>query len=642
MVEGKKKGHHTRKKKKTPQSICATPIQVPVFNSSYNKHKDFYTWVNEDWLRTTEIPSYENDFGVSEEVERCIAEKSKEIILSPQAPQHIQDLANSCLHSKSHEGINYLQSILDTIETINTEEDVHTHFAQLCKFRFPSLLKVKYTIEADKKVRFSIDVMTPGLYYSYYENSEIARHYKSLLHKIEDLFKIPRISKIYALEKKIVMNANLLSNDQDYKTTGYMLERKFPSIPWKLWFDVIGLHGWRKMTLYYSSPRWIRYVGKLVREVPIKYWKLYLAKCYIINSLRYLPSPYNTIDFEFFGKVLQGQAKISPKEELLLRVVYDYLPDSFSKTFWEKVEQPNLVSDVHAFIGTLIESAKHRLQTTEWMQPHTRKAAIQKVSSMLVEAVRPRTWPPEPKLTLDPSNFLKNVYTLGEVNTQIIISRINQPYVFWDEGIYRVNAYYFNENNQILIPYGSCVEPFYIQDHRENIAWNYGGLGCVIGHEMCHGFDEEGKEYNEKGERKRWWTRSDNMAYNKKTKELIHLYSKQIIEGRHMNGVQTLSENIADLAGVGIALQALKDSLVGRSPEEVKEEYKKFFISFAISWRTKYRLAKLKSLMTTDSHSPAFLRVNLVVQQFDEWYEAFDIDSDSSLYIPHAHRIRIF
>ena len=147
-------------------------------------------------------------------------------------------------------------------------------------------------------------------------------------------------------------------------------------------------------------------------------------------------------------------------------------------------------------------------------------------------------------------------------------------------------------------------------------------------------------EYNEKGEKKRWWTRSDNIAYNKKIEELVHLYSKQIVVGHHIDCEQTLSENIADLAGVGIALQALKDALKGKS--EIKEEYKKFFISFAISWRTKYRNEKLKSLITVDSHSPAFLRVNLVVQQFDEWYEAFDIRSDSKLYIAPGHRIRIF
>jgi len=641
MVETKKRSHHTRKKKKTHQSICTIPIQVPALTSSYNntlKGKDFYTWVNHEWLHTTKIPPFENDFSVSEEVERCISEKSKEIIMSPTAPQYIKDLAESSKHT--NEGAKFLYSVLLSLACLRTEEDVHTHFAQVCKIHFPSIFKLTYKIEADKTARLCIDVNAPGLYSSYYDDPETVKRYKTFLHNLGKEFQIPEMQKIYGIEKNIVMAANNLSNDEYYKIKGYRLERKFPAIPWKIWFNTLGLNNWRKMTLYYTSPRWIRYIGRVIREVPISYWKLYLAKCYIVNSLSFLPSPYNELYFDFFGKTLQGQKEKSPSDEVLVKVVHNYLPNSFSKLFWESINDPALVSDVDAFIKTLVESAKHRIKTTEWLQPKTREAAIQKVSSMIIEAVRPHAWAPEHNIALEPNNFLKNIFTLGEITTDTILSRINEKYVFWDEGIYRVNAYYFNENNQMLIPYGTCVEPFFIKNHKENLAWNYGGLGCIIGHEMCHGFDEDGKEYNEKGEKKRWWTRSDNIAYNKKIEELVHLYSKQIVAGHHIDGEQTLSENIADLAGVGIALQALKDALKGKS--EIKEEYKKFFISFAISWRTKYRNEKLKSLITVDSHSPAFLRVNLVVQQFDEWYEAFDIRSDSKLYIAPGYRIRIF
>jgi hypothetical protein len=233
---------------------------------------------------------------------------------------------------------------------------------------------------------------------------------------------------------------------------------------------------------------------------------------------------------------------------------------------------------------------------------------------------------------------------MGEESTHSFYTRLGHRYKVWEEGIYRVNAYYFNENNEIMIPYGTCIEPFYINS-KDSLCYNYGGLGSIIGHELCHGFDEEGKDYNEKGEKKSWWTRSDNTAYNHKTKDLIHLYSKQIVEGKHVDGEKTLSENIADLAGLGISLQALKDSMVMRGVvdmRDVKEEYKKFFISFATSWRTKYRHEKLKSSLGIDNHSPAFLRVNLVVSQFDEWYEAFDIHSDSKLYVAPMNRIRIF
>ena len=649
MAAQRKRGSVTRKKKKMKsKSICATPIQVPVLSSSYSNKTgdDFYTWVNEPWLKDTKIPTFENDFGVSEEVERCIFKKSKEIIESPDAPNSLKTLANSCLRAKPEASIEFLKSVLQTMNCIKDEEDVFAHFAQLSKSGFASIFKLQYNIEPDKTVRLCIDVNSPGLHYSYYEDPSTVRTYKAFLKKLEGVFEIPDLSNMYSLEKYISSMSATLWNDTNYKIKGYKLERKFPRVFWKTWFDTIGLEGWRNMTFYYSSPRWIRFIGKIVRQVPVSYWKLYLAKSYIVNSIPFLQSPYDDIDFEFFEKFLQGQEKKTPRDELLVRIVHDYMQDSFSKLFWERIEstQKHLVPEIRNFAETLVEAAKHRLKTIEWMRPETREAAVKKVSAMIIETVRPKKWSPEIRVDLDSENLLKNIFVLGEMNMQIILSRINKPYTFWEEGIYRVNAYYFNENNEIMIPYGTCIEPFYINS-KDSIGSNYGGLGSIIGHELCHGFDEEGKEYNEKGEKKSWWTRSDNAAYNHKTKDLIHLYSKQIVEGKHVDGEKTLSENIADLAGLGISLQALKDSMVVRGVvdmRDVKEEYKKFFISFATSWRTKYRHEKLKTSLGVDNHSPAFLRVNLVVSQFDEWYEAFDIHSDSKLYVSPMNRIRIF
>ena len=219
-------------------------------------------------------------------------------------------------------------------------------------------------------------------------------------------------------------------------------------------------------------------------------------------------------------------------------------------------------------------------------------------------------------------------------------SRFGHEYTTWEEGVYRVNAYYFNENNEIMIPYGTMISPFY--SVKASNAWTYGALGSIIGHEMCHGFDEDGKNYDAYGQRKKWWSRKDNIAYNHKTKALIELYSKQSVLGKKINGKKTLSENIADLGGLGISLQALKDNLEEKPLEERLSAYREFFIAYASSWRTKYRDEKLRHSLETDRHSPAFLRVNLIVSQFDEWYEAFGISKESDLYIEPEKRIRIF
>jgi putative endopeptidase len=168
--------------------------------------------------------------------------------------------------------------------------------------------------------------------------------------------------------------------------------------------------------------------------------------------------------------------------------------------------------------------------------------------------------------------------------------------------------------------------------------------GSVIGHEMCHGFDEDGRNYGADGQKKKWWTRHDNYIYSKITKALVELFDKQQVFDKHVSGKKTLSENIADLGGVAISLEALKEELARRKAdsETVLKELRAFFIAFATSWRTKLRDEKLRSSIELDRHAPAFLRVNLVVSQFDEWYEAFGIGPEAALYVKPEDRIRIF
>jgi putative endopeptidase len=218
------------------------------------------------------------------------------------------------------------------------------------------------------------------------------------------------------------------------------------------------------------------------------------------------------------------------------------------------------------------------------------------------------------------------------MNMSNMLSRLGQINRYWDEGIYRVNAYYYSENNEIMIPYGTTYSPFY--SSKKSMAWNYGALGSILGHEICHAFDDDGKTYDVHGQKKKWWSRKDNLRFNQKSKALIKLFHSQTVDGTHLNGKKTLGENIADLGGVAIALEALQNNL----PEgaDTQEAYREFFIAFAVSWRTKYRKQKLQRMIESDVHAPAEFRVNCVVTQFDEFYEAFDIEEKPK------EKIRIF
>jgi putative endopeptidase len=252
--------------------------------------------------------------------------------------------------------------------------------------------------------------------------------------------------------------------------------------------------------------------------------------------------------------------------------------------------------------------------------------------------------PQESLVKLNPEKLVENVLTLAEADFQDEIQRIDKTLnvKVWDDPVFAVNAYYYNEGNRLILPAGILRWPFFHPDASD--GWNYGGLGATIGHEISHAFDNDGKEYDDHGNKNPWWSKEEIAAYQKKTKALIELYSKTKYFGHSLNGYLTLSENIADLGGVDIALAALKSVLKQRKagPETIKKELRDFFMSYAVSWRTKEKKAKAMQSLFMDVHAPPPARVNNIVCQFDEWYEAFDITPGEVLYKDPQHRIRIF
>jgi putative endopeptidase len=650
-MDSRSKYKTSRKRQKrspSPQIHCAIPTQARALSySSPLKAQDFYKWVNQKWLRKTPMPTFENDYGISEEVERCIYEKSLHILMdikngTSKDPDHVflRTLTESCLHSGSqHTSVEYLQRVIHTLECIQDSNDVVRELAKLSSIGYASLFSFQYIVE-DSKITLCLNGNVSALPTPFYSDKEKIKHYKELLQKLAGDFHMDNLERVFPMEHSFALKLDEVWSEENHKTTGRQLANKFPGIPWDIWFEAHNLQNWKSMPIVYRSPRWIRFVSQMLKEVSIDFWKLYIARAYIVTSLRFLPPPYDEMDFAFFGKLSQGQIDKTPQKELLVNIVHDYCGDLFSKVYWEKEGDKEVEESVNGFVESIFQATYRRIEKTEWLSPKTRERAIQKVRSIRREVVRPSSWAPFTPIELDSNNLLFNIFRLGEMLMGSLFRRVGQTLRYWDEGIYRVNAYYYSENNEIMIPYGTTLSPFYSPKFSD--AWNFGALGSIIGHEICHAFDEDGRLRNEKGEREKWWTRKDNLQYNNRSKKLIALFNKQTIEEKHVDGKKTLSENIADLGGLAIALDALQHTLQDKDEDEKKEIYREFFIAFTVSWRTKYRPKKLQRAIEMDTHAPAFLRVNLVVSQFEEWIEAFDIQSDDPMYREPKERIRIF
>ena len=340
----------------------------------------------------------------------------------------------------------------------------------------------------------------------------------------------------------------------------------------------------------------------------------------IIHFLQVLPPPYDTWEFEFFGKRLKGQTEKLPQERVALQVVEKLLDASLGDLFAKKYVSPIVKQECMEIAKEIKRGAMHVAGSTTWLEPATRQKAMLKVKNIHLNVAYPTVPQKDIKTKLDPENMLKNIFALSALEFKNEMKKINtilEPYV-WEDTVFAVNAYYYSEGNRLFLPSGILRWPFFHPNASD--GWNFGGLGASIGHEISHAFDNDGNEYDENGNKHSWWSKQESERYAHTTKDLIELFNKTQYVGEYMNGELTLSENIADLGGLAIALSSLKERLSRKKVlgDKYKDQLRDFFISYAVSWRSKEKKKKALQGLFMDVHSPSPLRVNNIVCQFDD------------------------
>jgi putative endopeptidase len=307
----------------------------------------------------------------------------------------------------------------------------------------------------------------------------------------------------------------------------------------------------------------------------------------ILHAVSILPPPYDDYHYNFYEKMLEGQHTKLPQKYLTLILVKKYLTQPLSEIYRKYFLKDSLKENTTEFIKKIRNSAIEQINKNKWLQYTTKTIARTKIKEMILSIGWPEKNMPYIFPDLQTNNLLENVYLLSEtisIQEIQILNKSIKPGMYWQEPTFNVNAFYYNEINQLLVPAASLMYPFFSE--KKSIGWNYGGLGCVIGHEIVHAFDENGKKYGPKGLYKNWWLKIDNRRYNIYSKKLINFYNKTKIYGTFIDGKSTLNENLADLGGISIALHALKNEIKEKTDKEKKQELQDFFISYAVSWRT--------------------------------------------------------
>lgn len=649
------------------QKSLLAKVVVPPMVEKPTAGDDFYRACNETWLLKTPLPRYRVSYSVSEEIEDYLEEplyaiarqatlraaQGKEAKTAEDAAEDaIGRLVMSAIRpEKQGANLAHLKQSMRNLACLRTQEDVAITLGQLIRFGIPTVLTVGVDVAYDRGRRHHILVLEPGSLglpdANYYiqkkggiQRPEILREYRELLE-----FITREIDPGFTLADGISTEAELAEPLAKFvESTEIQLvqftevRQKFSAIPWDALFKGLGCSIPRGRIGIVAMP-WLSVVNSMMKSLPIDHWRRLFGIHTAIHGIAYLPAPFDDRHFQLFGRRLQAQVSKTPQHVLTMSVLKtlmsEYMSYFFVKRYLDSAERVRATQ----FVDSLIAAAKRRIQANDWMEEATRKAIITKLSATSRSVFYEITRPPSPIPALQTDIFLANIYLLAAATFDADIARLDRPVAHTEhtgEPAFTVNAFYYQELNQLVLPAGNFVWPFY---SAKRLGWSYGGIGATIAHELVHAFDEEGKMIDARGESRPLWSARDERQYTTRLQQLIQRFNQAKVGTTPVNGLRTASENLADLGGVAIALDALEAQLHGKVNR--LEELRDFFWSYAVSWRTKIRETKAIQQIFMDRHAPPKYRVNYIVSQFDQWYEAFGVKTGDDLYIPPEERIRI-
>lgn len=652
-------------KTRRKEAIPAQPY-IPEPNASIKPGLDFYQYVNSKWLRHASIPPYLSSYGVSEEIEDGIKVELESILTEtrhkirtiphkdiPHTTYLLGTLTESALNPQIQDNnVRLLQSMITTLNCIRDTTDVGSTIADFVKHRIPTLLNMFVApMESNSKnKRLILSLGSFGLPDSMYykgtiETSRVLSAYAKLLTRVGKDFGVEDLHQILGFEQEIAQAFDESQGDSEVLLKGAELKQTYKHIPWEAIFNTIPLpHNFETQQFVIVSKKYLKSLNHWFHTWTVHAWKLILAANMILFFLPLLPPPYDDLHFELYQKRLRDQTEKTPQKILALKLAQQWLGASLGSLYVQNYVSPDTKQLASHLAVSIRASAARTAKSTPWLSAKTQEIAEKKVKSIYLGIGYPTKMKTDKKTQLSADNLLKNVLQLASLDFSDQMTEIDKPLhpEQWDDDVFSVNAYYYNEGNRLILPAGILRWPFFHPAASD--GWNYGGLGATIGHEISHAFDNDGKDFDQNGNLNPWWTKKESKIYHEKTKDLIRLYDKTEYFGQHLNGVLTLSENIADLGGISIALNALKQLLVSKQvpKEKHKEELCHFFMSFAVSWRTKEKKTKALQSLFMDVHAPPPARVNNIVSQFDEWYECFDVQPGDALYIDPKDRIQIF
>ncbi|GAA0585065.1 M13 family metallopeptidase [Rhizomicrobium electricum] len=653
--------------------LGAWGVDLAGMDRSVKPGDDFFAYVNGNWEKQAVIPPDRSNIGTGQNLAILSEKRMKEIVADLEAKpldrltpdeKKLRDLYDGYMDEKAIEarGIEPVKADLDRIAGLKTLKQV----AQMMgspNTAAGSLYAFGVGIDDKNSSAYSVNVSAAGLGmpdrdYYLLDDPDIAKTreaYKTFIATMLELTgakdATARAEKVLALETAIAKAHWELKDQRDadkmYAPMSFnALKKAAPQFPWDSFVADSGIplkNGERQIIVGESTA--IPVLAKIFAKTPVAVWRDYLTVQYLHNYAAYLPKRFDDANFAFYGTVLGGRTQQSDRQTRAVRLLDSTMGEAFGKLYVAKFFPPEAKAKVQKLVSNILKAYEEDIQSLTWMSDETRKKALEKIRKFTPYLGYPDTWRDYSAYDVSRDDMVGNIKRSAHFNWTRDVSRLDSPVdkAEWQMTTPTVNAYFMPPFNSITFPAAILQSPIF--DPNADDAVNYGAIGSVIGHEISHGFDDQGSKYNGDGVLQNWWTEEDRKNFDARTKMLVKQYDAyEPLPGLHMRGEPTLGENIADLAGLSITLKAYRISLGGK-PAPVLDGFtgdQRVFLGFGQVWRAKFRDNDLRRRILSDVHSPAPFRVRGSIRNMDDWYKAFDVKPGDKYYLPPEERVKLW
>lgn len=631
---------------------------------------NFQEFVNGAWLKNTKIPADKSSYGAfdilydqsQKDVKEIIEEASKGGFAEGSDQQKIGDFYASYMNRKERDakGITPIQPELKAIDAIANYSDLAGFFGTANRNGLAIPFAISVTQDFKDPNQYTLMTWQGGLglpereYYLQNDPKMADIRAKYLAH-IERMFQLTNMpnakesaAKIMALETTLAQNQMTKEETREtaklynkYETKN--LKSLMPDFDWTAMLTKAGIE--KQKIVVVSQVAYTKSLNNIIKNTPIDTWKTYLKWSLINNTASHLTTQLDKANFEFYGKTLYGREKQEDDWKRAVNNVNGSLGEIVGKVYVEKHFSPEAKERMTVMVKNLLKAYAESIKNLDWMSPATKKEALAKVDKFLIKIGYPDKWRDYSSLKVVKNDLYGNAQRATEFEYNRLLNKLGKPVdrTEWGMTPQTVNAYYNPSLNEIVFPAAILQPPFF--DLKADDAVNYGGIGAVIGHEIGHGFDDQGATFDGDGVMRNWWTPADLTAFKAKTEALVAQYNGfKVFSDLNVNGAFTLGENIGDLGGLSIAIKAYKMSLNGKEAPKMDgyTGMQRVFLGWGQVWLDKSREESLRSQVAGDPHSPAKFRINGVVRNIPEFYEAFNIKPTDSLYLAPEKRVKIW